>query len=721
MTGLRRACPKSDVRFGGLFPHCSSEGETMRNHQLSLHGKFGETNPGSSSHEHLFFKHRTREFLSLLLAGLLVSLISTRGYAQAGSADTTFMTGSSVGDGAIVLLPNGKILGGSTAYGSIARLNADGTRDASFNAHIFQDAPFQDLGGNVYAIAAQSDGKVIIGGYFATVDGKPRPDVARLNADGSSDDAFNANAPTLNFDVHGVILQNDGRIVLGGAIEQTNGVNNGGNVVDMLRLNTDGTWDKSFTTSTEPSRTIATMVAQPDGKILLGGNFSMVNGTVVAYVARLNANGSLDNSFKSDFVNAGSQNNGVHGLAVQKDGKIIVSGAFTAANGVPRNNIARLNPNGSLDASFNASVTGMPSTGLDVPGVAVQSDGKIVIVGSFEQVNGVARTNIARLNLDGSLDLSFKDTIVGFGQRAAVQPDGKILAGGGFHVVVRGTFHNYSLARLNPEGSYPLNVATRGNVLKGDNVMIGGFILSGNEPHKIIIRGIGPSLGSVGVAGALADPTLELHQGSTTLATNDNWKINDQTQQSQEADIRATTLSPTNDLESAILMTLNPGAYTAILAGKSGGTGTGLVEIYDLAQTGHSGLANISTRGFVDAGDNVLIGGFIVGGGTTGDTATVLVRAMGPSLANAGVQGALADPTLELHNATGTTIASNDNWKTASDGSSQQADIEATTIPPTNDLESALVQTLPPGNYTAVVRGKNNATGIALVEVYNLQ
>jgi hypothetical protein len=189
----------------------------------------------------------------------------------------------------------------------------------------------------------------------------------------------------------------------------------------------------------------------------------------------------------------------------------------------------------------------------------------------------------------------------------------------------------------------------------------------------------------------------------------------------QEADIRATTIPPTNDLESAILMTLDPGAYTAILSGKDGGTGAGLVEIYDLAQTGHSGLSNVSTRAFVGSGDNVLIGGFIIGGGTAGDTATVLVRAMGPSLANAGVQGALADPTLELHDASGTVVAINDNWKTASDGSSQQAAIEATTIPPANDLESALVQTLPPGNYTAVVRGQNNTEGVALVEIYNLQ
>ena len=584
----------------------------MRNHQPSPAGKF----IGASQD---FFSRRTAcGFRPFLLASLLVSMLPTRGYAQAGSADTTFKTDATVGNLTVVLQPDGKILAGG--YG-IARLNTDGAVDATFGY-----PPFNTYGGAVNAIATQPDGKIIVGGYFGGVNGTLRPDIARLNADGTSDAGFNANAPTLNFDVHGVILQSDGRIVLGGAIEQTNGVNNGGNVVDMLRLNADGTWDKSFTTSTEPSHVVATMVSQPDGKILLGGNFNAVNGTPVADVARLNADGSLDNNFKSDFVNAGNQNNGVHGLAVQKDGKIIVSGAFTAANGVARNNIARLNPDGGLDGSFNASVTTTSLDGLDVPGVAVQADDKIVIAGNFEQVDGIARANIARLNPDGSLDLGFKDTIKGQGYAAAVQPNGKIIAGGIFSGVFGRTYY---ITRLNAEGSYPLNVSTRGNVLTGDKVMIGGFILGGSDPQKVIIRGIGPSLGSAGVTGALADPTLELHQGGTTLATNDNWKINDQTQQSQEADIRATTIPPTNDLESAILMTLEPGAYTAILSGKDGGTGAGLVEIYDLAQTGHSGLANVSTRGFVGAGDNVLIGGFIVGGGTAGDTATVLIRAMG--------------------------------------------------------------------------------------------
>jgi hypothetical protein len=270
---------------------------------------------------------------------------------------------------------------------------------------------------------------------------------------------------------------------------------------------------------------------------------------------------------------------------------------------------------------------------------------------------------------------------------------------------------------LPPPTGQLLNISTRMEVLQGERVLIAGIIVTGSDPKKVIVRGMGPSLA---VNGPLADPTLELHQGSTTLATNDNWKINDQTGQSQEAQIQATTIPPSNDLESAIVTTLSPGSYTAILAGKNGGIGVGVIEVYDLAQGANSKLANISSRGFVDTGDNVMIGGFIAGG-PSGGSARVLVRALGPSLTNSGVAGALGDPTLELHDGNGATIASDDNWKTRPDGSSQQAEIEATTLAPGNDLESALVRSLPPGNYTAIVRGINNSTGVGLVEIYNLQ
>ena len=251
-----------------------------------------------------------------------------------------------------------------------------------------------------------------------------------------------------------------------------------------------------------------------------------------------------------------------------------------------------------------------------------------------------------------------------------------------------------------------LNISTRLRVQTGENVLIGGFIITGTDPKHVIIRGIGPSLSGVGAT--LPDPTLDLRQGSTTLATNDNWK-------EHQAEVEATTIPPTNDLESAIVATLAPGTYTAILADKNGASGVGVVEVYDLTTGANSQLANISSRGFVDTGDNVMIGGLIVGGGTGAGSARVLVRALGPSLNNSGIHGALPDTTLELHSENGATIASNDNWK-----DTQQADIEATTIPPLNNLESAIVSSLAPGNYTAIVRGKGDVTGVGLVEVYNL-
>jgi hypothetical protein len=241
-----------------------------------------------------------------------------------------------------------------------------------------------------------------------------------------------------------------------------------------------------------------------------------------------------------------------------------------------------------------------------------------------------------------------------------------------------------------------------------ENVLIGGLIVTGTDPKKVIIRGIGPSLSQL-FEGALSNPTLELYQENTLLASNDDWK------DSQQAEIEATTIPPTNELESAVVYTLSPGAYTAILRGKDGGTGIGVVEAYDLDQAAHSKLANISTRGFVASGDNVMIGGMIAGGDGGGNT-RVLIRAIGPSLASVGISGPLLDPTLELRDANGGLLRENDNWQ-----ADQQGEIEATTIPPTNAAESAIVATLTPGNYTAIVRGKNETTGVALVEVYNIQ
>jgi hypothetical protein len=239
--------------------------------------------------------------------------------------------------------------------------------------------------------------------------------------------------------------------------------------------------------------------------------------------------------------------------------------------------------------------------------------------------------------------------------------------------------------------------------------LIGGFIITGNTPMKIIARAMGPTLTAANVPGALQDPTLELYNGSTLVAGNDDWRQPIQ----NEADVAATGISPGDDHESAVVQTLNPGAYTVVMRGKNATTGVGLVEIYDLTQSPTSELANISTRGQVLTQNNVLIGGFILGGsGTTG----VVVRAIGPSLAQAGINNPLADPTLELFNSYGMSLGFNDNWGTDPNASQ----VTAKGLAPTNTLESAIAITLSPGAYTAIVEGTSGGTGIGLVEVYNI-
>ncbi|MDP9003227.1 MAG: PQQ-dependent sugar dehydrogenase, partial [Verrucomicrobiota bacterium] len=254
-----------------------------------------------------------------------------------------------------------------------------------------------------------------------------------------------------------------------------------------------------------------------------------------------------------------------------------------------------------------------------------------------------------------------------------------------------------------------LNLSTRLRVQVGDNVLIGGFVITGSAPKKVMLRGIGPSLKINGqpLLGRLSDPTITLFDvGGNPINSNDDWMNSPQKQQ-----IIDSTIAPSDPKESAIIASLQPGNYTAILSGVGGATGIGLMEIYDLDQTAPANPANISTRGFVETADNVMIGGFIIGGSSS---QKVLIRAIGPELTAAGVPGALQDPVLELHDSSGTTIT-NDNWR-----STQEAAIIATGIAPTDDRESAILETLPPGNYTAIVRGSGGSTGVALVEVYQL-
>jgi hypothetical protein len=258
-------------------------------------------------------------------------------------------------------------------------------------------------------------------------------------------------------------------------------------------------------------------------------------------------------------------------------------------------------------------------------------------------------------------------------------------------------------------GPQALNLSTRGVVSSGDGVLIGGFIISGTEPKTVVLRGLGPSLSSFGLSGVLNDPVLSLYNSSKTLiATNDNWQSDP-----HNADIQKNGLAPANLLESATFQTLAPGAYTVIVNGKNSAQGIALMELYDLSPESNSTLANISTRGSVGTADNVLISGFIVG---DVGSATVVVRALGPSLGLFGVKGALSDPTLTIYDSTGTAIASNDNWL----DDVNFIDVQKNALSPPNASESALVLHLPAGAYTAIETGADGGTGIGLLEIYTL-
>lgn len=402
-----------------------------------------------------------------------------------GSPDSTFNPSGAGADSSVLsigLQTDGKIvIGGSfsnynsTARPRLARLNGDGTLDVNFNAVTFGGtAPV------VQTVAIQTDGNILIGGSFTTVNTNARNNVARLTTLGFLDSNFNPGTGT-NGTVNALVIQTDGKVLIGGAFGSYNGTNQNG----LARVNADGSADGTFNTGTgffpSPSAlaltTVYNLTLQTDGKILTGGNFRGFNGVGRNGIVRLNANGSLDTSFN---VNA-FLFEGVQAMTLQSDGRIIIGGGFAGYNGVVRNGIARVNVDGSLDASFD------PGLGLDntVNVIAVQPDGKILIGGFFTIVNGVARNYIARLNSNGLLDTSFN---VGSGANATiraivVQTDGKILIGGDF-TSYNGTTRKY-VARLNTDGSLDTSFAPPVETVSGGSVQ--SIVIQ--PDNKILIAG----------------------------------------------------------------------------------------------------------------------------------------------------------------------------------------------------------------------------------------
>jgi uncharacterized delta-60 repeat protein len=357
---------------------------------------------------------------SFLVAGLLFANLN----AQPGTLDLTFDPGTGANNEVYTTSrqPDGKIIigGGLTMYNGtqrnrIARLNADGTLDTSFD-------PGTGANGAVRSAVIQPDGKIIIGGSFTEYNGTGRNNIARLNADGTLDPNFDPGTGA-NGAVRSAVIQPDGKIIIGGDFFQYNGtVRN-----RIARLNTDGTLDTNFDPGSGASATVLTTVIQPDGKIIIGGGFTSYNGTSRNRIARLNADGTLDTSF-----NPGTGANiSVLTIAIQPDGKIIIGGQFTEYNGTGRNRISRVNADGTLDTNFD------PGSGanIQIRTTAIQPDGKIIIGGDFTDYNGTGRNRIARLNTDGTLDTSFdpgSGLNNGWIGSTVPQPDGKIIIGGDF-------------------------------------------------------------------------------------------------------------------------------------------------------------------------------------------------------------------------------------------------------------------------------------------------
>jgi hypothetical protein len=351
------------------------------------------------------------------------------------------------------------------------------------------------------------------------------------------------------------------------------------------------------------------------------------------------------------------------------------------------------NPSGpGQTVTFTAAVTSDPSGGGTPSGMVTFLEGGNVLAQVPLNPNGIA---------------SFQTDALSAGEHTitAVYASDTVFA-------ASSDSHIQTVTSSTPMAAQALNLSTRMRVQTGDNVGIGGFIITGSDPKHVLIRAIGPSLANFGVTDPLSDPVLELHGPNTFVTiTNDDWRDDPV----QEALIEASGIPPGNDLESAIDATLVPGSYTAIIRGKDNAAGVGLVEVYDLNPEVSSKLANVSTRAFVGTGNNIVIAGVTLGRNSGLDR--VIVRGLGPSLNQAGVANPLSDPTLELRDWNGTLLAANNDWQ---DDQGQAAALIAAGLAPSETLEAGMAATLPPGSYTALLAGLNNNTGVGLVEIYDL-
>jgi hypothetical protein len=674
---------------------------------------------------------------------------------------------SALPDGSVLLAGNFRLVGGTTDY-SLAKLTPTGAFDTSFTAPVVQNLARPTRPAVIVNARVAPDGKIWVLGRFDTIGGTPAPGVARLNSNGTLDNTFNLTQVGYydSFgDIADVVFADRFTAYLVGTFRRPTGdplpfpiTRIATSPVITSPLTAAGTVGVPFTYQFLALGETSLSVTNLPAGLSFNTTLSAIVGTPAVtglFQVGLNAiNGAgtttatlsltiLPAPIGGPTINSSSAATGRPGQPFRF--QVTTTGgspaARVSATGLPAGltiDAATGIISGTTAFEGSAVVTLTVTDGAFTTSASLQltfsadpalpvitsPDSAALTPGVFFSYTITARTTAdpsdpTIFTLIGTLPagLSFDaatGTISGFYTGLL----GTDLAGGTllgqiqlFATNSHGTAAFDLSFRAPPVGA--VNIATRTTVGAGENVLIGGFIVSGTVPKIVIIRAIGPSLNAF-LGGALQDPTLELNRAGQPSIFNDNWRDN----QTQEPIIIGSGLAPTDNRESAIVVALDPGNYTAIVRGSGGGTGIAVVQVYDLGTAsaiGNSGdakLGNIATRGFVNTGDNVMIGGFIIQRMPT----RVVVRAIGPSLLNFGVSGALIDPTLELKDANGSTLLSNDDWQQG-----QPAELQQAGLAPTDPREAAVITVLPAGQFTAVVSGKGGATGVALVEVYALE
>lgn len=723
-------------------------------------------------------------------------------FGRDGSISATFLPNPNGTVHAVLPMTNGQtiVAGAFTALrpnaasdeiprNRVARFTAADELDPAFNPNV---------DGDVYALALQADGKLLIGGSFTSVDGTGRTKLARLNADGSLDGSF---APGLTGAVNNIVVQRDGRVLI--TQELAGGANT------LLRLNADGSVDASFNAAN--NGTVRAIALQVSGHIIAGGSFNAIGGGSRSYLARLNTDGSLDASLTA------TPNGPVTALTIQPDGKVILGGEFNAVDDMPRFGIARIAASASASEAIvvdgsRTAVTWIRGAGAsEISGAVFESSSdsftwsplgvgsRIGTTGNWQlsditlpttpryyvRARGVVPAAPSGSSGAVTVQTQFYSTVVAVTPPPVITSAGIVGAtvGASFHYAIEAdgqpttyyvsslppglvydpltgvisgsptqagvyTFRIYAgnaggqggmplsiyiaAATANPPGNGKLiNISVNAQVTPAEPI-IAGFVIHGPLPQTVLLRAVGPTLATVGVANPLAEPRLRLFDSSNrVVAENAGWG-DSATLMTTFARLGASALLP-GSKDAAMLVTLAPGPYTVHVLSETGASGTAVAEVYDASEDASRTwprLVNISGRSLINNDNTTATGGFVIVGSAA---RRVLIRGVGPAMAGA-VANALSDPTLKLYRVTSGTpvvIASNDNWGTPvtvdalhPPATAGELAAAATTVGTgafsAGSADAAIIATLAPGLYTAEVGRAGTASGSTVVEIYEL-